>query len=83
MSCQPGADLRLLMGRVVVENDVDCLILRQLRLNHVEETDELLMPATLHVAADHRAVENIEGSKQGGGPVALVIMGHLAIPALL
>ena len=47
MPCQPGADLRLFVGRVVVENDVDGLILRQFRLNRVEETDELLMPVTL------------------------------------
>ncbi len=41
------------------------------------------MPVTLHVAADHRAIENIEGSKQGSGAMALVIMGHHAAPALI
>jgi transposase len=74
MPCQPGTDLRLLMGRLVVENDVDGFIMRQFRLNCVEETDEFLMPVTRHVAADHRAVEHIEGGKQGGGAMALVIM---------
>ncbi len=71
------------MGRVVVENDVDGFNLRQLSLNRVEETDELLMRVTLHVTADHRAVENIEGGKQGGGAMALVDMGHRAAPGLL
>lgn len=70
------------MGRVVVENDVDGFNLRQLSLNRVEETDELLMRVTLHVTADHRAVEN-EGGKQGGGTMALVDMGHRAAAGLL
>src|SRR4029453_3055709 len=83
MSCQPGADLRLLMGRIVIEDDVDGLILRQFRLNRVEEPDEFLMPMTLHVATDHRAVENIEGGKQGRGSMALIIMGHRPTTALL
>ena len=34
------------------------------------------MPMPLNVAADYGNVENIEGSKQGGGTIALVIMGH-------
>lgn len=40
MPCQLGTDLRLLMGCVVVENDVDGLVLRQLCLNGIEEADE-------------------------------------------
>ena len=78
MPCQPGADLRLLMRRVVIENDVDGFVFRQFRLNGVEEANELLMSVALHVSTDHRSVENIEGGKQGGGAMALVIMGHRA-----
>lgn len=37
MPCQPGADLWLLMGRVVIENDVDGLVLRQFGFDGVEE----------------------------------------------
>ncbi|MBA9036878.1 hypothetical protein HNR29_007470 [Rhizobium leguminosarum] len=57
---------------------MDGLILWQLRLYGVEKTDELLMPVTLHVSTDHRAVEDIEGGKQGGGAMALVIVSHRA-----
>lgn len=78
MPCQPGADLRLLMRRVVIENDVNRLVFRQFGLNGVEEADELLMAVTLLVAADHRSVENIEGGKQGGGAVAFIIVRHRA-----
>lgn len=44
-----------------LENAVDGLILWQVRLNRVEETN--LMPVTLRFAADHRSVENIESRK--------------------
>ncbi len=30
----------------------------------------------LHAAADHGAVEDVEGGEQGGGAVALVVVGH-------
>ena len=82
MPFQPGANLRLLMGGVIVEDDVDGLIFRQFSLDGVEEADELLMPVALHVAADDGAVENIEGSKQGRGAMTFIIMGHRAAPAL-
>ena len=36
------------------------------RLDRVEEAEELLVPVALHAAADHRAVEDIEGGEQGG-----------------
>lgn len=83
MPCQPGAHLRLLMGRVIVENDVDGFVFWQFRLDGVEEANEFLMPVALHVLADHRSVENVEGGKQGGGAMALVIMGHRARASLL
>ena len=45
-------------------------------LDSVEKLDELLVGVARHAAADHGAVEDIEGSEQGGGAVALVVMGH-------
>ena len=41
------------------------------------------MPVALHVAADDRAVEDVEGGEQGGGAVALVVVGHGAGAPLL
>ena len=49
----------------------------------VEEADELLMPVALHVAADHGAVEDVEGGEQGRRAVALVVVGHGAGAAFL
>ena len=40
------------------------------------------MPMALHVAADHRSVEDIHRRKQRRRSIALVIMGHRSRPAL-
>ena len=53
------------------------------RLDGVEEADELLMPVALHAAADHRALQHVEGGEQGRGAVALVVVGHGAGTARL
>ena len=60
MAGEPLADLFMLVGAVVVEDDMDHLAGRDAALDHVQEAKELLMPMALHVAADHGAVEHIE-----------------------
>ena len=34
------------------------------------------MPVAGHAFADDRAVEHVQSRKQGGGAIALVVMGH-------
>ena len=77
------AHLRMLMDGVVVEDRVNDLADRNFCLDGVEETDELLMAVTLHVAADDRAVEDIEGGEQRRRAMAFVIMRHRTGAALL
>ena len=76
MPCQPGTDLGLLVGRVIVEDDVDGLVGGHFDFNGVQEPDELLMPVPLHIAADHRTIQDIERCKQGRGPIAFIVMRH-------
>ena len=71
------------MGRVVVDDSMDRLSHRHLRLDGVEEVDELLVSMALHVAADTGTVENVEGGKQSGRAVAFVVVGHGSGTALL
>ncbi len=52
VAIEPGPDLWMLMGGVVVEDDVDGLVLRVLSVDHVQEPDELLVPVALHIASD-------------------------------
>jgi hypothetical protein len=73
---EPFAELRVLMGCIVVEDDVDGLVGGDLRLDLVEEAHELLMPMLLHAAPDDFALEDIEGGEERGGAVALVIVRH-------
>jgi hypothetical protein len=40
---------------------VDFLSGRHLRLDGIEEADELLVPVALHIAADDGPVEDVEG----------------------
>ena len=55
---------------------MDDLAGRHVRFDGVEEADELLVPVALHAAAEHAPVEHVEGGEQGGGAVALVVVGH-------
>src|SRR6202048_4645430 len=76
MPGQPLAHLRMLVGRIVVDDGVDHFSHRDLFLDRVEEADELLMAMALHVAAYDGAVEDVEGREQRGGAVTFVVVRH-------
>jgi hypothetical protein len=63
----------MLVGGIVVEDDVDRLASRDLALDSIEEADEFEMAVALHAAADHGAVEHAERARapllRGGAPV--------------
>src|SRR5271169_2276086 len=83
MSRQPCRHLGVLVGGVVVKHHMDRLGGRDLALDSIEKANEFLMPVALHAAPDDLAFEDIEGGKQGGGAVSLVIMGHRGAAPLL
>jgi hypothetical protein len=66
----------MFVGCVVVDDCVDHFSRRDLRLDRIEEADELLVPMALHVAADDGAIEDVESGEQRGGPVTLVVVRH-------
>jgi len=76
MACEPTAYLRVLVGRIVVEDDMERLVGRHLALDGIEKADEFLMPVALHVAPDDLSLKDIESGEQGCRTVALVIVGH-------
>ena len=82
MAIEPGADIRMLVGGIIVENDVDDLADRNLRFDSVQKSNEFLMPMPLHVATDDRTVEDIESGEQRRGTVPFVIMRHGSEPAV-
>src|SRR6266513_691364 len=69
MTDEPGLDLGVLVGCVIVDNGVDQLASRDRAFDGVEEADELLMGMLLHAATEHHAVEHVEGGEQGGRAV--------------
>jgi len=76
MACEPAAHLGVLVGGVIVEDHMDRLVGRNLALDGIEKADEFLVPVTLHAAPDDLAFQDVEGGEQGGGTVALVVVGH-------
>ena len=83
MPPEPFDDLRVRVGSVVVEHDMDLLGGGHLGFDGVEEADELLMPVALHAASDDAAFEHVQRGEQRGGAVPLVVMGQGAASPLL
>jgi hypothetical protein len=83
MAAEPRDDLGVFVRAVIVEDDVDGLVGRDLALDGIEEADELLMAVSLHAAPDDLAFEDIEGGEQGGRAVTLIVMRHGPGAALL
>src|SRR5207249_2533127 len=67
--------LGVLVGGIIVEDHMDRLVGRHFALDGIEKADKFLMPVALHAAADDLALQDIESGEQGGGAVALVVVG--------
>ena len=78
MAVEPCPHFGVLVGGIIVEDDMDGLVAWHAGIDRVQKTDELLMPVPLHVPPDHGSVEDIECSEQRGRAIALVIMGGVA-----
>ena len=76
MPVEPLTDLQVLVRRVIVEDHMNRLAGGNLRLDGVEEADELLMPMALHVTAYDRAIENVQRGEQRRCSVPFVVMRH-------
>ena len=71
VALQPGADLGVLVGCVVVGDGVDQLAGRDGTLDGVEKADELLMAVLGHAAAQHRAVLQLSAANTVVTPLRL------------
>jgi hypothetical protein len=76
MPGKPCAHLRMFVDGVVIDDGVDGLSLRHLRLDGIEEADELLMAVALHAMANDGAVEHVESGEQRSGAVPFIVVGH-------
>ena len=73
----------MLMDGVIVDDSVDRLARGNLFLDDIEEANKFLMAMALHVAADHRAIEDVHRGEQRRCAVALIVVRHGSGAALL
>lgn len=83
MAGEPGLDLGVLMGGIVIQYDMDDLTRWNFPLDPIEEADELLMTMAGHVLADDRAFQNVQRGEQRCRAIALVIVGQRRAPTFL
>ena len=60
----------MLVGRIIIDDDMDRRLLRHLGIDDIEEADELLMAMTLHALAEDLPLKDIERREQGGDRAA-------------
>lgn len=79
----PCLNLVMLMGCIVVADEVDLLFGRRASADQVKEANPFLMAVLVHAASDDLTVGCIQRSKERGGSIALVVMGQRLAPPFL
>ena len=77
MAGQPTLNGRRLVGCVVVHDQMDVELVGDLGFESAQELEELPAAVAWEALADDLAGGDVEGGKQGGGPVAHVVMRAL------
>jgi len=80
---EPGFDLFVLMGGVIVTNDMDVFSVRNIAADQVEKANPFLVAVLFHAGADDFAAERVHRGEQRCCAIALVIVGHCLAAALL
>src|SRR6478672_9192214 len=76
----PFLNLTVLMGGVVVQDQMNLQPVGHLAVDRVEELDELGVAVPGQALADHGPSQHVQGGEQGGRAVALVVMGPWCLP---
>src|ERR1700728_515858 len=83
MSRDPAQDGRVLVGAVVVGDQVDLFVRGRLPIALLEELQPLLVAVPRHAATDDLTVQRTQGREHRRGAIALVVVSHRATTALL
>ena len=76
MAFKPRFDLGMLVGRVIVHDQMQVQLWRGLVINQFQKLDPLLMAVTIHAGPNDAPFGHLQSSEQGRGPVAFVVVGH-------
>src|ERR1017187_4941024 len=70
---EPCAHILVLVRRIVVQDDVSAL--GDFTVDQLQEDEELLVSMPWEALADQLTGEDIESGEEGGGAVALIVVG--------
>src|ERR1700750_742196 len=79
MTRQPALDDLMLMGGVIVQNNVDALAQRNFAVDVLEKFQPLAVGVFLGGVSDDFALQVIQRGKESDGAVAIVIVGLMRI----
>ena len=71
---QPGVDLGVFVGSVVVDDEMDIEVLGHVGVDVAQEGEELLVPMASLALCEHLACGHVQGGEQRGGAVADIIV---------
>ena len=74
--CQPESYLCMLMGGIVVHDQMNIKAFRHCLIDALEELKKFLMTVACLALRQHYAGCDVESGKEGGGAMANVIVGH-------
>ncbi len=83
---EPGPDFGMLVSGVVVDDEMDVQLGRHVSFDMTQEGEELRVAMAGFALSDDCAIEHVEGGKQGGRAMTLVVVGDafdVAEPQLL
>ena len=76
MAFEPGLYAGMLVGAVIVHDQMQLQLWRGLSIDFLKETDKLLMPMPCHAIPNDLAIEHAQSGKERRGFIAFVIMRH-------
>src|SRR5690606_36458904 len=80
---EPLLHLRVIMGGVVVEDQMEVPICRSLSVDELQELQPFLMAMTILALPDQGTIGHVQRRKERGSAMAHIVMGHSSGPSFL
>ena len=65
--CQPSADLRMFVGGIVIDDEMDLVGSRNVVIEMTQEGEKFLMAVARLTRGEHFAIGDVQGGEQGRG----------------